>query len=70
MTRTLEELRLQIAEYAPIVDTPADQYAHNLVGLCLAQIAATYGTATANEAIVDYGLEAKGWHQQEVKEAN
>ena len=62
----LDQLRAEIAEYAPIVDTPADQYAHNIVGLCLAQIDKEFGTAMANEAIEDYDLEAKGWRKHDV----
>jgi hypothetical protein len=67
---TLDELRLQIAKYAPIVDTPADQYAHNIVGLCLSQIAKEFGVADANEAIEDFGLEAKGWSKRPVPEGD
>ena len=64
----LSELRGTIAKHGPIVDTPADQYAHNVVSLTLAIIAKEYGVAAANEAINDYGLGAKGWHQQDVPE--
>ncbi len=63
MTKTLDELRLQIAEYAPIVDTPVDPFAHNIVGLCLSQIDREFGTAEANKAIDAFDLEEKGWHK-------
>ncbi len=64
--KTLDELRETIAEFGPIVGTPADQYAHNIVSMTLAMIAKEYGVAAANEAIQDFGLEGKGWHQQDV----
>lgn len=51
-----------------MVDTPEDQYAHNIVSLTLSTIARKYGADTANEAIDDYDLEAKGWHKREVPE--
>lgn len=70
MSKTLDELRMKIAEYAPIVDTPADQYAHNIVGITLSIIAKEYGVAAANEAIEDLELEAKGWHTQPVPEGD
>lgn len=60
----LEELRRSIAKYAPIVDTPADRFAHNIVGIDLSMIAEEFGVATANEAIEDFGLEAKGWSKR------
>lgn len=62
----LSELYGTIAEYGPIVDTPADQYAHNIIGITLAMIAKEYGVAAANEAIDAYGLEAKGWHKRDI----
>ncbi len=63
--KTLDELRETIAEYSPIVDTSADQFAHNVVSLTLMLIAKEYGAAAANEAIEDYDLEAKGWRKRE-----
>ncbi len=59
----LTELRKTIAQYGPIVDTTADQYAHNIVGIALAMIAQDHGNAAANAAIDDYDLEAKGWRK-------
>lgn len=64
----LAELRASIAEYAPIVDTPADQYAHNIVGLDLVMIDEEFGVAAANEAIEDFNLEDKGWRKRDVPE--
>ncbi len=64
--KTLDKLRATIAEYGPIVDTPDDQYAHNVVSITLSMIANEHGVAAANEAIDDYGLEAKGWHKRDV----
>ncbi len=61
--KTLTELRETIARHGPIVGTPADKYAHNVVSLTLAIIAERYGNAAANEAIDDYDLEAKGWRK-------
>lgn len=63
--KTLTELRETIAEYGPIVDTPADQFAHNVISVSLSLIADRHGHAAANEAIEDYDLEAKGWKKQE-----
>lgn len=65
-----EELRLRIAKYAPIVDTPADQYAHNIVGLDLSMIAKEFGVAAANEAIEDFNLERKGWSKRPIPEGD
>lgn len=62
---TLYKLRNTIARYGPIVDTVADQYAHNIVSITLRIIAKEYGTAKANEAIEDFDLEAKGWYKHE-----
>ncbi len=62
---TLTELRETIAGYGPIVDTSADQFAHNVVSLTLMLIAKEHGKAAANEAIDDYDLEDKGWHKHE-----
>lgn len=64
----LLELRTQIAEYGPLVDTPSDRYAHNIVGIVLSQIAEEFGTAAANEAIEDFNLEEKGWSTRPVVE--
>lgn len=64
------ELRASIAAHAPIVGTPADQYAHNIVSLGLFMIAEEFGVAAANEAIEDFGLEAKGWHKRDVPEGD
>ena len=63
--KTLTKLRETIAEYGPIVGTPADQYAHNVVSMTLSIIADRHGKAAANEAIDDYDLEAKGWYKHE-----
>ena len=64
----LSELRLKIAAYAPMGNTPSDQYAHNIVGIILAEIAKKFGTAAANEAIEDFNLENKGWSTRPVPE--
>lgn len=69
MSKTLQEHRLVIAEYGPMVDTPSDVYAHNIVGIVLSQIAEEYGVAAANEAIEDFGLEDKGWSTRPVPDA-
>ena len=61
----LIKLREEIARVAPLVDTPAGRYAHNIVTLCLTQIAADFGRDAANEAIEDYGLEPLGWKKRE-----
>ena len=68
MPKTLDELRETIAQFGPIVDTPKDRFAHNVVTFTLAIIDNRYGVAAANEAIVDFGLESKGWHQHDVPE--
>lgn len=60
MPKTLEQLRLQIAEYVPMVDTPSDRYAHNIVGMLLRQIDSEHGRAAANEVIGDFELEELG----------
>ncbi len=64
----LEEHRLVIAEYGPMVGTPADRYAHNIVSITLSMIAEEFGTAAANEAIGDFDLEEKGWSTRPVPE--
>ena len=64
--KPLDELRETLAEYGPLVDTPADQYAHNIVGITLAMIAQEHGVAVANKAIDDFNLEAKGWRKRDV----
>lgn len=64
--KTLDALRETIAQFGPIVDTPGDQYAHNIVGIALSIIAKKHGVAAANEAIDDFDLEAKGWHKRDV----
>ncbi len=66
----LNELRLKIAEYGPLVDTPSDRYAHNIVGITLSMIAEEFGVAAANEAIKDFDLEEKGWSTRPVPECN
>ena len=65
----LTELRITIAEYGPMVGTPADQFAHNIVGVTLSMIAEEFGTAAANEAIADFDLEAKGWKKRDGPDA-
>ena len=65
-----EELRLTIAEYGPLVDTPRDQYAHNIVSMALISLAGRYGIPAANAAIEDFGLEAKGWKTQKGRETH
>ena len=64
MTETLDELRLKLAKYVPMVDTPQDRYAHNIVGLLLSQIDKEHGRKAANEAIDEFDLEALGWHKR------
>lgn len=59
--QTLDSLREEIARVAPLVDTPAGRYAHNIVNICLMQINDNHGRDAANEAIDDYGLEPLGW---------
>jgi hypothetical protein len=66
----LTELRLKIAKYARIVNTPADQFAHNIVGINLSIIAKEFGVAAANEAIEDFDLEEKGWSKRPVPEGD
>ena len=65
MSKTLQEHRLVIARYGPMVNTPSDQYAHNIVGITLSMIADEFGVAAANEAIEDFDLEDKGWQTRE-----
>ena len=62
---TLDELRDTIDKYGPIVDTPADKYAHNVVSMALISIAGRFGLPAANAAIEDFDLEAKDWKKQE-----
>lgn len=62
--RTLDNLREEIARVAPLVDTPAGRYAHNIVSICLMQINDSHGRDAANEAIEDYGLEPLGWKKR------
>ncbi len=57
----LTTLREEIARAAPLVDTPAGRYAHNIVNVCLMQINLGHGRDAANEAVEDYGLEPLGW---------
>ncbi len=70
MSKTLDELRDQIEELAPTVDTPADGYGHNIISLCLAQIDTEFGTAEANKAIENFDLEDLGWKTRPVQESN
>ena len=62
-TTTLEDLRDEIDAEAEWVDIKP--YSHNIISLLLRQIARTYGPAEADRAIRDFGLEEKGWRQEE-----
>ncbi len=59
---TLEELRAEIKEYAPLVDKTS--HAHNLINLALGSINRDFGREEANRAVRDFKLEEKGWSQQ------
>jgi len=59
---TLEELRDQIREQAPMVGKAP--YSHNIIGLALRAIDKDYGRAEANKAIDDFKLRRKGWDYQ------
>jgi hypothetical protein len=59
ITNTLEELRAQIGELAPTIDKKP--YSHNVVGICLRQVAKNFGPDEAAKAIRDYDLKSKGW---------
>lgn len=67
---TLEELRLQIVKYGPLVGTDKDRFAHNIVSMCLSRIAKDFGVAAANEAIKDMGLEPRGFKPRNVTEGD
>ena len=58
----LEKLRAQIEREVPFVDIKS--YSHNIISLCLSQIAHGYSDTDANQAIEDFGLEELGWHKQ------
>jgi hypothetical protein len=55
--RSLKQLRQDIAGHASLTRP----YDHNIIGLLLRQIATRFGDAAANEAIIDLGLQDKGW---------
>jgi len=62
MSKTLDDWRADIKEYAPLVDLTS--HAHNLINLALRSINEHFGKEEANRAIRDFKLEAKGWSQQ------
>jgi hypothetical protein len=62
MSRTLDEWRADIREYAPQVDRAS--HAHNLINLALRNINEQFGEEEANRAVRDFKLEAKGWSQR------
>lgn len=55
--KTVEEYRTKIEDQLE----QCGPYSHNLIGLYLSSIAEHYGTAEANQAIEDLGLEDLGW---------
>jgi hypothetical protein len=59
--QTLDDLRDEIEGEAEDIDIKP--YSHNIVGLLLGEVARRFGKAEANQCIVDFGLEAKGWSQ-------
>ena len=57
----LQELRQQIEDEAPYVDTRS--HSHKIITICLGTIDKEYGTEEANKAIRDFKLERLGWSQ-------
>lgn len=57
--RTLTELRKAIEDEVDYVDVKP--YSHNIISICLREIARKFGQEDANEAIEDFGLEGLGW---------
>lgn len=57
--KTLAVLKQEIAEEVDSVGLLP--YSHNIISLCLAAIAKTYGKEEANKTIEEYNLEAYGW---------
>lgn len=41
-------------------------YSHNIISICLREIAENYGQAEANKAIRELRLKRLGWHEEEV----
>lgn len=59
---TLKELRAQIrAERRHVGRKP---YSHNIITLCLRDIARKFGTAEANKAIRDLKLKSLGYEEE------
>lgn len=56
---TLDELRAKIKATRPTVDKLP--YSHNIINLCLAEIADKHGDTEAEKAIKDFKLAALGW---------
>lgn len=59
--RTVAQLRSEIQDEVKTVGLLP--YSHNIISLCLAAIAKTYGKEQANLAIEDFNLEAYGWQK-------
>lgn len=59
---TLKELRANIKREAPHVGKKP--YSHNIVGLCLRQIAEKFGKDEANKALGDFNLTRKGFNEE------
>ena len=62
--QSLAELRETIRRERRFVDKKT--YSHNIISLCLANIADAHGQAEANRAIRDFKLETLGWSEHAV----
>lgn len=58
---TLEEWREIIGREVGRVDKAP--YSHNIISIALGAIGKNWGKDEANKAIVNFGLEKKGWQQ-------
>jgi len=58
----LEELKATIAEEVEHVGVL--HYSHNIISLCLKEIAKCYGVAAANDVIREFELEKYGWKKR------
>jgi len=61
-TKTLPRLRQKIIEELPYVDLKP--YSHNIISLCLREIANKCGRDMANKTIDELGLKYYGWHKE------
>jgi len=62
--KTLEELQEKINEEKEFVNTK--QYSHNIISLCLQEVANRFGKKEANRIIEEEELEILGWKQVKI----